>query len=266
MLYWRVKQFNKEKDKIKDTRGFIAVNRNAIFSFFIVLTLFLGGCAGKNFDSSLRSSKTEIIRCPWASYEKAEKFYQSIEDGKTTVDDLRGKGFDPNTAPNTTKLSHIDVRNIFLSPSLTMRDMPDFPSDSSKGHSSYNNSSTVPYGGNTPAKGGIFSYIPEGVLRCMNKNNPGECYGYTTQCQYLKSQGRGNIILEWTKWKVEMHISGWELSSTFIVKGSYNGGIIEHKIWRGTPRISKITAEHDPKYVLFGGAFILFKFSPFSPF
>lgn len=239
------------------------MNFKGILALFAACILLFTGCAGKKFADSLRSSKTEIITCPWDSYEEAEKFHQSIQDGETTIDDLRGKGFDPNTAPNTTKLSHIDVRNIFLTPSMMMKEMPDFSFDNSAGNPGYDNKSSVPSGEDTPANGAIFSYIPDGVLRCMNKNNPGECYGYTTQCQYLKSQGKGNLIYEWVKWRVEFHISGWQLYSTFIVKGDYNGGLIEHKIWKGTPKISKITVERDPKYVLFGGAFILFKFSPY---
>lgn len=238
------------------------MNFREVLLFFAALTLFFTGCAGKNFADSLRSSKIEAVKCPWDSYEEAEKFHQSIEDGKTTIDDLRTKGFDPNTAPNTTKLSHIDVRNIFLTPSMMMRDTPDFSLENQSEKQISNRSSLLPSQGNAPS-GTILSYIPDGVLRCMNKNNPGECYGYTTVCQYLKSQGKGNLIYEWTKWRVEIHVSGWELYSTFIVKGSYDGGVIEHKIWKGTPKISKITVERDPKYVLFGTGLILFKFSPY---
>jgi len=177
------------------------------------------GCAGR-----MMPVKQEIEDGNWESHNQIKEFYGTIHNGVTTIDDLRKNGFDPDTAQNCTKLSHVDIQNIFLPANV-------FSSEQG------------------------LKYVPNGILECLDETIPGKCYGYEIRRKDITLRGKGNFILHYSRLKVITETEGWDASFTFVVKGDR----VVHSIWKSTPHIKKLTIERDPKYATFGAGFILMK-------
>lgn len=62
--------------------------------------LTLSGCASVQ---PRTYTKTSLNPLPWKTYEEAENAFKKIEWGKTTFEDLKKLGFDPEKIPNTAK-------------------------------------------------------------------------------------------------------------------------------------------------------------------
>lgn len=205
--------------------------RTILVAIVCVGIFMSAGCAGK-----LMPSKQEIVGGNWDSYDEIEKFSDGIQDGVTTIGDLKKRGFDPAAALNCTRLSHVDVQNIFVAP--------------------VSNAFSV--------EGTFGSYIPRGVLECLDESIPGECFGYRIERKNILSKGEGNFVLHFSKFKMKTRITGWEREEYFVVKGGGDSAVIVHSVFKATPKIDRLTIEKDPKYAILGAGFILFKIlSPF---
>ena len=73
--------------------------RLMVFIIFMLLT----GCA------ALLPSGREIAESPWIKYSDAQRGFDSIIVGKTTVDDLKGLGFDIKDSPNIKLLNYLEI-------------------------------------------------------------------------------------------------------------------------------------------------------------
>ena len=73
--------------------------RMAIAGALILLT----GCI------ALLPSAKETVESPWQTFADAKTAYEKIVAGKTTVNELKGLGYDINTSPNLTILNYIDI-------------------------------------------------------------------------------------------------------------------------------------------------------------
>jgi hypothetical protein len=86
--------------------------------FIIIYLLAFTGCA-----SLLPSSKVTVIS-PWKDYESTKANYAKIAPGETTLENLRGLGFDPFAVPNIRILTATEVINMYMpNPSIRIEDL-----------------------------------------------------------------------------------------------------------------------------------------------
>ena len=85
---------------------------------YLALVLTTTGCR------SLLPSEVKRPRTPWQNFEEAQAAFDRIVPHKTTVDDLKGLGFDPATTPNVKVLTYLDLINRFIpNNSITLKDL-----------------------------------------------------------------------------------------------------------------------------------------------
>ncbi len=65
--------------------------------------LFLTGCA------SLLPSAKETAKSPWKSFDEVKSAYEKIIPDRTTTQELKSLGFDPDVTPNVKILNYLDV-------------------------------------------------------------------------------------------------------------------------------------------------------------
>ena len=78
----------------------------------------LAGC------SSLLPKSEEVTTSPWQTYREAQRTFDRIVPGRTTVAELRELSVDPDTMPNIAILNYSDVlRRFMLNQSVTLSDL-----------------------------------------------------------------------------------------------------------------------------------------------
>lgn len=140
-----------------------------LFSLLIVIMMFSFGCA--SLQPTRYDRPTDEV-LPWKNFEKAMTAANEIEVGKTTLQDLKQKGFDPERIPNTKRI--LDVRKELLP----------------------NNSSTV-------------EELPTEQARLCYKKVT-KCVGYKFNVKITRDQGFGNTFLRMVNVKKEVSTTGWE--------------------------------------------------------
>ncbi|HAV63711.1 MAG TPA: hypothetical protein DCY13_15260 [Verrucomicrobiales bacterium] len=67
----------------------------------------------------------QVTRSQWETFDSARKAFEQVVPGKTTCDDLRGMGFDPETTPNLRILNYLELLNQFMpNAAVTFDDLP----------------------------------------------------------------------------------------------------------------------------------------------
>ena len=78
----------------------------------------LAGCGG------LLPRSKEVTSSPWTSYREAQQTFDRIVPDKTTAQDLKELGVDPETMPNIAILNYSDVlRRFLLNQSVALSDL-----------------------------------------------------------------------------------------------------------------------------------------------
>ena len=85
---------------------------------YLALVLTTTGC------KSLFSSSSQQSRTPWQNFDEAQLAYDRIVPHKTTIEELKGLGFDPHTTPNVKILTYLDLIQRFIpNSSITFKDL-----------------------------------------------------------------------------------------------------------------------------------------------
>lgn len=150
------------------------------FRLFACLVLapavsFTAGCAGL-----LPKSKSET-EAPWNSFEEVKRSYDSIELGRTTLQELKQLGYDPYVNTNVAVLSRSDVISKYV-PSA-VRD----------------------------------EYIEPGIRECLAAQT--ECRGYAIEHRQVRRNRTGNFFLDFVNFKRRTDITGWRFGSVIVVVG-----------------------------------------------
>ena len=78
-----------------------------LWMLVLIMGMVLSGC------SPLPRAE-EVTKSPWESFKQAKSSYDEIILNQTTVEELRGLGFDPYSTPNVNILSYLDVIQKFM--------------------------------------------------------------------------------------------------------------------------------------------------------
>lgn len=139
----------------------------AKFAVAAVAVAMTAGCASVMPSSTERT--TDGVK--WTSFADAERFTQSIVEGRSTLDDLAANGLD---------LRGADSQNAKrITPTVFIEQF-----------------------GTNP------TVMPSGARRCSLAID--RCTGYVFTKQELQKKGKGNIILRLTGFKKESDVTGWE--------------------------------------------------------
>lgn len=137
-----------------------------------VVALLATGCA------SVLPNESSHKVYPWATFDEVQKAYNSVELEKTTLADLKTKGFDPESIPNVTVLSYLDVVNRF-SPILDKSD------------------------------------LPHGVQKCIIARE--KCVAYVASPANINKERVGNVALDLLGFRKETKVTGWRFDAVFVM-------------------------------------------------
>lgn len=162
-----------------------AQNMNTYRRVLLLVVFLATGCA--SWQPSSGSRPTDV-KLPWNDYKETQAAVAKIQEGKTTLEQLKALGFDPITIPNTEKI--VDVRNALLS---------------------------------TPTS--TISELPELAQACYR--NFTMCDGYNFTVRVVDKRGVGNTALRLAGVKKKVLTTGWWFSlKVFLVEGNKLGSQI----------------------------------------
>lgn len=141
----------------------------------VLVASLAAGCA-----ALLPKSKSET-EAPWNTFEEVKRSYDSIELGRTTLQELKQLGYDPYVNTNVTVLSRSDVISKYV-PSA-VRD----------------------------------EYLEPGIRECLAAQT--ECRGYAIEHRQLRRDRNGNFLLDFLHFKRRTETTGWRFGSVIVVVG-----------------------------------------------
>ena len=131
--------------------------------------------------SALLPRSQESTSSPWQTYEEAQKTFDRLVPGETTVIQLRDMALDPKANPNVTILNYTDVlRRFLLSQSISLNDLDD------------------------------------GVRLCVSAKTG--CRGFEINQKVLNKQRTGYFLLDLLGFKRDTHTKGWAFSGLILLK------------------------------------------------
>jgi hypothetical protein len=123
----------------------------------------------------------EVTSSPWTSYREAQQTFDRIVPDKTTAQDLKELGVDPETMPNIAILNYSDVlRRFMLNQSLTLSD------------------------------------LDHGVQDCIRAKIV--CRGYEINQRLVTKHRNGSFWLDLFGFKRETHIEGFRFNALVLLK------------------------------------------------
>ena len=141
-----------------------------------LVTLVACGC------SSLLPHSEDKTSSTWATYQDAQKAFDHIEPGKTTVGELKALSLDPSSNANIAILNYADVlRRFMVSQAVS------------------------------------FSDLDAGVLECVTAKT--ECRGYEVDQKLLRTHRNGNFWLDLFGFHRETRVAGWRFNGLVLLKG-----------------------------------------------
>lgn len=146
--------------------------RNVTIGGIALFSLLLAGCAG------VLPTETSQQKQPWVTFKDVETAYSSVELGKTTKEELKSKGFNPENTSNIIILSYLDVVKHF-SPILTKED------------------------------------LPQGVQDCISAKE--NCIAYMASPTNITHKRVGNVAMDLLGFKKKTKTTGWRFDAMFVM-------------------------------------------------
>lgn len=130
---------------------------------------------------SLFSSSAQRTRTPWQNFDEAQTAFDKVVPHKTTVEELKSLGFDPNTTPNIKILTYLDLIQRFIpNSSISLGDLqPD-------------------------------------VRACIESKDC--CHAYEMELDMTDSKRYGNLALDVFGFNRKTKTTGWRFKALVIVK------------------------------------------------
>jgi len=169
---------------------------------FIMLSFMVFIACGCS--SLLPSTKTDT-GSRWESFDEAKKTFDKIVPYKTTAGDLNAMGLDPLKTPNMEVLTYLDIIQRFMPhPSITA------------------------------------DYLDKGLQDCISAKDC--CRAREFTLREIKKERRGNVFLDFFKFKRKTSTSGWEFQPLIVMKDD----LVVYKMWSGKPNINETVEENNP--------------------
>lgn len=138
------------------------------------LGVSLVGCVG------VLPKRHEITTSPFATFSDAHIAYTSVILDKTTNGQLTALGYNPDTIPNVTYLTYLDIIEAFV-----------------------------------PRDGLPVSFLPTAVKSCIEALT--RCTGYVVTPRQVNKDRVGNVWLDFFDFKRETETTGWEAEAMFVL-------------------------------------------------
>lgn len=139
------------------------------------LIVAVGGCA-----SLLPKAESET-KAPWRTFDDARRTYDSIEPGRTTLDELKQSGFDPYANRNVTVLNFSDVVGRFA-PNAVREE-----------------------------------YMEPGIRECIRMQTT--CRAYLIEHRQIHRKRVGNFFLDFINYRRRTEITGWRFAAVMVLVG-----------------------------------------------
>ena len=131
--------------------------------------------------SSLLPRSEAVTTSPWQSYGEAQRAFDRIQPGRTTVADLKELSLDPQTNPNIAILNYADVlRRFMVSQSISISD------------------------------------LDEGVRECVHAKTL--CRGFEVDQKLMTRHRDGNFLLDVLGFKRRTLTNGWRFQGLILLK------------------------------------------------
>lgn len=142
------------------------------------LTLVLAVALGAGCSSLLPKGKTETA-APFKTFEEGKRTFDSIEPGRTTLQELKLLGYDPYVNPNVTVLNYSDVLNKYA---------PNAARD---------------------------EYLEPGIRECLRLQS--KCSAYSIEHRQVRRDRVGNFFLDLINYERRTEITGWRFAAVVVV-------------------------------------------------
>ncbi len=144
----------------------------ARLTILFVATL-AGGC------SSLLPKALSETEAPWKDFEEIKRAYDSVEPGRTTLQELKQLGYDPYVNENVTVLHFSDVLGKYA---------PNAVRD---------------------------EYLEPGIRQCLQMQT--RCSAYAIEHRQIRRKRVGNFFLDFINYHRRTEISGWRFSAVMVL-------------------------------------------------
>ncbi len=160
-------------------------SRLAIRLAIVLVAALASGCA------TLLPKSKSVTEAPWKTFEEVKRTYDSIEPGRTTLQELKEVGYDPYVNPNVTVLNYSDVLSKYA---------PNAVRD---------------------------EFLEPGIRECLQSQN--NCSAYLLDHRQIRRDRVGNFLLDIVNFKRRTSVTGWRFGAVVVVVGdrvvhkSWNG-------------------------------------------
>lgn len=138
-----------------------------------VIASLIGGCG------SLLPKSESDTDAPWKTFDEAKRTYDSIEPGRTTLDELRQLGFDPYVNRNVTVLHFSDIVGKFA---------PNAVRD---------------------------EYLEPGIRECIRMQS--KCSAFSIEHRQIHRDRVGNFFLDFINYRRRTEITGWRFAAIIVL-------------------------------------------------
>ena len=174
---------------------------------YIKATIYMGIVISSIGCSSLLPERGTVSNSQWESFDDVKASFGNIAPGLTTVQDLKERGINLETMPNTKQLTYIEVARRF--------GMIGFKPDPR-------------------------IKIPRGVIKLVQAGERGKAY--SLKVSNLSTKREGNLLLDILRFKRVKHNTGWEYEVLVITVDN----VIEYVLYAGNPNVDIVESERNP--------------------
>jgi len=139
-----------------------------------VAILALAHCA-----ESLPRSE-QVTKSTWDTFAAAKAAYDKVQPGETSVDALKGMGYDPYGGTNVRVMSYLDINRLFVA----------------------GDSKTA-------------APIPATVQACLDAQ--AACQGYGVNLEHINRKRVGSAFLDLLNFRRKTHETGWSFRAVFVI-------------------------------------------------
>lgn len=148
-------------------------SRLAVPLILVLVATLAAGCR------SLLPKSVAETEAPWKTFEEAKRAFDSIEPGRTTLEELKILGYDPYVNTNVTVLNYSDVLSKYAPNAI--RD----------------------------------EYLEPGVRECLKTQN--KCNAYSLDHRLIHRDRVGSFFSDFINYRRRTELTGWRFAAFIVV-------------------------------------------------
>lgn len=150
-------------------------SRLAVPLILVLVATLAAGCR------SLLPKSISETEAPWKTFEEAKRAFDSIEPGRTTLQELKLLGYDPYVNTNVMVLNYSDVLNKYA-PNAVREE-----------------------------------YLEPGILECLKTQN--KCSAYSLDHRQIRRIRTGSFFPDFINYRRHTDLTGWRFAAVIVVVG-----------------------------------------------